>query len=141
MSHSNSHLDNFNQNVQLSVNIPIFNGWSAKSNVELAKIDRLDADLSYQNITNQLRFDIEQAYADAKAAMNSYLAAQKAVNALEESFKYAQARYDQNVINSVDYNLTKTRYTNAEVDLLRAKYDFVFRTKILDFYLGNPITL
>jgi len=133
--------DNFNQNLQLQLNIPIFNGWSAKANVERAKINRLDADLSYRQVTNQLRFDVEQAYADANAAMNTYLAAQQAVRALEESFKYAEVRYEQDVINAVDFNLTKTQYTNAQVDMLRAKYDFVFRTKILDFYMGNPITL
>ncbi|MCH2215437.1 MAG: TolC family protein [Flavobacteriales bacterium] len=133
--------DNFNQNLTLTLSIPIFNGWSAKANVERAKINQVDADLSYRQITNQLRFDIEQAYADAKAAMNTYLASEQAVKALEESFKYAEVRYEQEVINAVDFNTTKTQYTNAQVDKLRAKYDFVFRTKILDFYLGNPITL
>lgn len=133
--------DNFNQNVQLTLSLPIFNGWSAKANVERAKVNQMDADLSYRQITNQLRFDIEQAYADAKAAMNTYLASQQAVRALEESFKYAEVRYEQEVINAVDFNTTKTQYTNAQVDMLRSKYDFVFRTKILDFYLGNPITL
>jgi len=133
--------DNFNQNLQLTLSMPIFNGWSAKANVERAKINQLDADLSYRQVTNQLRFDIEQAYADAKAAMNTYMASQQAVRALEESFKYAQVRYEQEVINAVDFNTTKTQYTNAQVDMLRSKYDFVFRTKILDFYLGNPITL
>lgn len=133
--------DNFNQNLQLTLSVPIFNGWSAKANVERAKINQLDANLSYRQITNQLRFDIEQAYADAKAAMNTFLASQQAVRALEESFKYAEVRYEQEVINAVDFNITKTQYTNAQVDMLRSKYDFVFRTKILDFYLGNPITL
>jgi outer membrane protein len=133
--------DNFNQNVQLVLSIPIFNGWSAKSNVELAKINQVDADLNYRRVTNDLRFEVEQAYADAKAAMNTYMATEKAVTALEESFKYAEVRYEQEVINAVDYNNTKTQYTNAQVDLLRSKYDFIFRTKILDFYLGNPITL
>jgi len=133
--------DNFNQNVQLTLSVPIFNGWAVKSNVERAKINQVDADLSYRQVTNQLRFDIEQAYADAKAAMNTYIATEKAVRALEESFKYAEVRYEQEVINAVQYNDTKTQLNNAQVNLLRSKYDFVFRTKILDFYLGNPITL
>lgn len=133
--------DNFNQNVQLTLSIPIFNGWAIKSNVERAKINQVDADLSYRRVTNELRFEIEQAYADAKAAMNTYMATEKTVKALEESFKYAEVRYEQEVINAVEYNDTKTQYTNAQVNLLRSKYDFIFRTKILDFYLGNPITL
>ena len=133
--------DNFNQNLQLNLTIPIFNGLSARANKQRAEINQHDADLNYQQVSNQLRFDIEQAYADAKAAMNSYLAAQKAVRALEESFKYAEIRYEQNVINAVQYNDIKTQYTNAQSSMTNAKYDFVFRTKILDFYLGNPITL
>ncbi len=133
--------DNFNQNLQLNLTIPIFNGLAARANKQRAEINRYDADLAYQQVSNQLRFDIEQAYTDAKAAMNSFLAAQKAVRALEESFNYAQIRFDQKVINTVQYNDIKTQYTNAQSSMTNAKYDFVFRTKILDFYLGNPITL
>ncbi|NEN25164.1 TolC family protein [Cryomorpha ignava] len=133
--------DNFNQNIQLNLVIPIFNGLAARSNVNRAKINRLDAEITYAQVSNQLRFDVEQAYADAKAAMNSYLAAQKAVMALEESFNYGQVRYDQGVINTVQFNDIKTQYTNAQSSMTNSKYDFVFRTKILDFYLGNPITL
>ncbi len=133
--------DNFNQNLQLNLVIPIFNGLSARTNVNQAKINKLEADISYGQVSNQLRFDIEQAYADAKAAMNSYMAAQKAVAALKESFNYGQVRFDEGVINTVQFNDIKTQYTNAQSSMTNAKYDFVFRTKILDFYLGNPITL
>lgn len=133
--------DNFNQNLQLNLIIPIFNGLSARSNLNRAKINRLDADIAYSQVSNQLRFEVEQAYADAKAAINSFLAAQKAVLALEESFNYAQVRYEQGVINTVEFNDIKTQYTNAQSNMTNSKYDFVFRTKILDFYLGNPITL
>ncbi len=133
--------DNFNQNLQLTLSIPIFNGWFTKSTVERAKIDQVNADLNYRQVTTDLRFDVEQSYADAKAAMNTYIASEKAVSALQESFKYAEVRYEQQVINSVEFNDTKTRLTNAELNQLIAKYDFVFRTVILDFYLGNPISL
>jgi len=133
--------DNFNQNLQLGLTIPIFNGNSAKANLNRAKINQIDADITYSQITNQLRFDIEQAYADAKAAMNSFISAEKAVKALEESFKYAEVRFEQNVINAVEYNNIKTQYTQAQSEKVRAKYTFVFRTKILDFYLGKPIEL
>lgn len=132
--------DNLNRNIFLNLNIPIFNGMAARSNLARAKISQIEADLNYTQVTNQLRFDVEQAYTDAKAALNSYMAARKAVNALEESFKYAEIRYQQNVINVVDYNNIKTQYTNAQSNLINAKYDFVFRSKILDFYLGNAIT-
>lgn len=132
--------DNLNRNLFLNLNIPIFNGMAARANTSRAKIAQLDADLSYTQVTNNLRFEVEQAYADAKAALNSYMASQKAVEALTESFKYAEIRFQQSVINVVDYNNIKTQYTIAQSNLVRAKYDFVFRTKILDFYLGNPIS-
>ena len=133
--------DNFNQNIQLNLVIPIFNGLAARSNVNRAKINQLDAEITYAQVSNQLRFDVENAYADAKAAMNSYVAAQKAVFALKEAFNYGQVRFDQGVINTVQFNDIKTQYTNAQSSMTNSKYDFVFRTKILDFYLGNPITL
>jgi outer membrane protein len=134
-------VDNFNRNLQFNLNIPIFNGAQVRSNVNRAKINQLDADLTYADISNQLRFEIEQAHADAKASLNSYIANDKAVRALAESFKYAEVRFEQGVINAVDFNNIKTQYTNAQSASLQAKYDFVFRTKILDFYLGKPITL
>ncbi len=132
--------DNLNQNVFINLSVPIFNGMATRTNLKRQRIAQLDADLNYTQVTNQLRFDVEQAYADAKASLNSYMASQKAVEALQESFKYAEARYQQSVINVVDYNNIKTQYTNAQSNLVNAKYDFVFRTKILDFYLGKPIT-
>lgn len=133
--------DNFNQNFQFTLTIPIFNGFSANASVRRAKITQIEAELNYMQISDQLRFDIEQAYTDAKAAINSYISAEKAVLALEESFNYAQSRFEQGAINSVEFNNIKTNYTNAQSNLVNAKYDFVFRTKILDFYVGNPITL
>jgi len=132
--------DNFNQNLFINLNIPIFNGAAARSNMNRAKVSQIQADLNYTDVSNRLRFEVEQAYADAKASLNSYMAAQKAVEAFEESFKYAEIRYEQSVINVVDYNNIKTQYTVAQSNLINAKYDFVFRSKILDFYLGNPIT-
>jgi outer membrane protein len=132
--------ENLNRNVFLNLSIPLFNGMAARTNMQQAKVNQVEADLNYSQVTNQLRFDVEQAYTDAKASLNSYMASQKAVNALKESFKYAEARYQQSVINVVDYNNIKTQYAIAQTNLVRSKYDFVFRTKILDFYLGNPIT-
>lgn len=139
-SFSDQMSDNFNQNVFINLSVPIFNGAAARSNTDRAKIAQIEADLNYTDVSNRLRFDVEQAYADAKAALNSYMAAMKAVEAFEESFKYAEIRYQQSVINVVDYNNIKTQYAVAQSNLVNAKYDFVFRTKILDFYLGKAIT-
>ncbi len=133
--------DNLNQSLQFTLSIPIFNGSAARMNLKRAQINRIEAELGYRQISDQLRFDIEQAYADARAAMNSYAAAQKAVDALEVSFSYAEARFEQSAITSLDFNNTKTSLTNARISLLNAKYDFVFKLKVLDFYIGKPLTL
>jgi outer membrane protein len=88
-----------------------------------------------------LQKSVEQAYTDAIAALKRFDATKKNVSALEENFKYAQQRYDAGVMNAFEYNDSKTRLNRAESELLQAKYEFTFRLKVIDFYLGRPITL
>ena len=84
---------------------------------------------------------IQQAYNDAVAAFNKHKAADKKVKATSESFKYAEQKFNVGLINSVEYNDAKKEYNNALSELLQAKYDYVFRTTVIDFYLGKPLTL
>jgi outer membrane protein len=90
---------------------------------------------------NNLRKRIEQAYTDAIAAYKTYQARKKSVESLRESFKYAQEKLNVGMLNSTDYNVAKIQLSNAESDLASAKFDYIFKTKILDFYLGKEITL
>ena len=85
--------------------------------------------------------DIQQAYTDAIAALKKYNATQKNVDALQEAFRYSENRFNLGLVNSLDYTTAKTRLTKAEADLLSAKYEFIFKSKILDFYQGNPLSL
>jgi outer membrane protein len=133
--------DNVNKSVSLSLNIPIFNGLFAKTSVARARINMENAVLNMQSAKNQLLQDVQSAHLNAQAAYKKYIAATKATDAAKESFGYAQIRYDQKIINSVDYINSKNISTNAEVELIKAKYEYVFRTKILDFYQSKPITL
>ncbi|HKJ06803.1 MAG TPA: TolC family protein [Flavobacteriaceae bacterium] len=133
--------DNLGYNVGLSLNIPIFNRFQNKVNVNKAKIRKEQAELQLLDEKINLREAIEKAYADAKAALKQYLAAQKSVEAQKESFNNAQASYNAGVMTSFDFDQVRNRYVNAQSSLVNAKYNFVFRTKLLEYYLGIPIVI
>lgn len=133
--------DNLNESVGLNLRIPIFNGWVTNSSVSRAKINVESATLDVQMQKNSLYKIIQQSYNDALAAFNKHKAADKKVNATRESFSYAEQKYNVGLINSVEYNNAKKEYNNALSELVQAKYDFVFRTTVIDFYMGKPLTL
>ena len=132
--------DNVSQSLSFSLSIPIFNGWQANSSISRAKIGVLQSQYNLQQSENQLRKQIEQANADALAAHKKYLASQKSVQALSESFRYTEEKYNVELVSTYEYNDAKNRLFQAEADLLQAKYDYIFKIKILDFYTGNELT-
>ncbi|MFY0592657.1 TolC family protein [Roseivirga sp.] len=133
--------DNLGQSIRASLNIPIFSRLANTSNLQRAQITRQRAEITSQNVKNQLRQNIETAYNNATAGLKSYQASIKRVAALEESFRAAEQQYNVGSVNSVDYQVASNNLFAARTDLVRAKYEYIFRVKILDFYLGNPITL
>lgn len=133
--------DNQNKSIGFNLNIPIFNGWSGRTAISQAKIQKSQAELDLGITQRDLRKLIEQSFADAVAALEKYNASQGKVDAQAEAFKYAQQKFDVGVMTSFDYNNTKKDLTLAESQLLQAKYDFIFKTTILDFYMGNPIKI
>ena len=88
-----------------------------------------------------MRKDIEQAYTNALAALKRYNANEKAVTSMTEAFRYTEEKFNVGMVNSVEYNQSKNNLTEAKSNLLQAKYEYIFRTKILDFYAGKPIKL
>lgn len=132
---------NLNQTLSFQLSIPLFNGWNTRTNVKRAKINYLNAEMQLEQSKQQLQQDIQRAHNDALAALKQYQASKRAVSALEESFKYAQARYEGQLINTIDYTDAKNKLTKAQSDLLRAKFDFIFKSKVLDFYQGKPLAL
>jgi outer membrane protein len=90
---------------------------------------------------NELRKSIEQKYHDAIAAYKTYNANKISVESLKESFKYTEEKFSVGMVNSLDFSMAKMKLTQAQSNLLRAKYDYIFKTKILDFYMGVPIKL
>jgi len=133
--------DNFNKSVALNLNIPIFNGWSTRTTISRAKINVENQKYNLENSKLQLRKTIQQAYADAKAALNNYDASTTGVNAARESFRYAEQKFNVGSMNSVDYNNAKKDLEKAESDQLQAKYEFIFKSTVLDFYMGKPLSL
>lgn len=133
--------NNLSQSVNLQLNIPIFSQLSNKASLQRARVQRQLAEVTEIEVKNQLRQDIESAYTSALAAQQSYSASLTRVKSLEESFRIAQQRFDLGAINSVDFQVAQANYFNAQADLLNAKYTYIFRVKVLDFYLGNPINL
>jgi len=133
--------DNFNRSVSLNLNVPIFNGWSTRTAISRAKINVENQKYNLELTKLQLRKTIQQAYADAKAALNNYQSSITGVNAARESFRYADQKFNVGALNSVDYNNSKKELEKAESDQLRAKYEFIFKSTVLDFYMGKPLTL
>lgn len=133
--------DNLGQSVRVSLNVPIFSRYSNSANLQRAEINKQRAEIQAQTVKNTLRQNIESAYNSAIAALKSYEASQKRVAALEESFRATEQSYNVGSANFVDYQVANNNLFAARTDLVRAKFEYVFRAKILDFYLGNPITL
>ncbi|MCX6246414.1 MAG: TolC family protein [Bacteroidetes bacterium] len=134
-------VDNQNKSLGFYLRIPIFNGWTGRTNISLAKIQQEKAELDLEIQKRDLRKNIEQAYADASSSLQQYNASLQRVSAQEESFKYTQQKFDVGMMTSFDFNNSKKDLTKAQSDLLQAKYDFIFKTTILDFYMGKPISI
>jgi outer membrane protein len=133
--------DNTSAGLGLGLSIPIFNGWQVNMNVANARISLQNSQLELQSRKLALYATINQAYADALAALKKFNATEHALVSMEESFKYTEKKFEVGLVNAVDYNTSKNQLTATQSDLLQAKYDFIFRIKILNFYKGEPITL
>lgn len=128
---------------QLSINltIPIFNRYQNRTNISNSKIAVEDAQYNLLQTKKDLYKSIQQAHADAKAAYDNYISRKESVASSEESFKYTQQKYEVGLANAVDYNIAKTNLSKSKSDLVQSKYEYVFRSKVLDFYKGTKLKL
>ena len=133
--------DNINYGLGFSLSIPILNGWQVNKNIDNSRLNIKGYEYELDNTKKQLYKNIQQAYADAVAALKKYTASKKAVVSMEESFRYTEQKFNVGMVTPVDYNAAKTQLLNAESDMSQAKYEFIFKTKVLDFYKGLPLTL
>ncbi len=133
--------ENRGGSVSLGLSIPIFNGYQVSTNIKKSKLYYEVLNLQLQSEKLNLRKNIESAYADAIAAYQTYLARKKSLDSFNESFKYTQEKFNVGMVNSTDFNVVKLQLANAESDLASSKFDYIFKVKILDFYLGKTMTL
>jgi len=131
---------NLGKSIGLSLQVPIFNGWNVRTNVKRAKIGLEEARLTQEITRKNLYKSIQQSVSDAQSSFQKYGAAQKNSAAQEQAYNYNQQRFDLGLISTFDYLTSKNNVTKAQADLLQARYDYIFRLKIIDFYLGKPFT-
>jgi len=133
--------DNVSKSFTFTLSVPIFNGWMIRNNISNSRILLDNAKLSFESEKNVLYKDIQQAYTDALAAQKKLKATQKSLLALTEAFRYSEQKFNVGLVTSVDYTTAKTKLSKAETDLLQAKYELIFKSKILEFYKGIPLSL
>ena len=133
--------NNGSEAIGLNLQIPIFNRYAVRNQVRSAQLNINNQQLELENVKKTLYKEIETAYLNATAAQEKYRATDKAIKATTESFKYAQERYETGKSTVFEFNEAKTRLVQSQSEQIQAKYDYIFRTKILDFYNGVPIGL
>lgn len=131
--------DGISYGAQLS--IPIFNGNTTRNNVKRSQIDLMRSELQLEQNKLDLESNINTAYVDVTNAAKTYEAAQKTLEARRLAFDYAQERYEVGLMNAFDFSQAQARVDNAEAEVIRSKYDYIFRIKVLEFYFGLPIQL
>jgi outer membrane protein len=131
---------NYNQSVFFSMSIPILNNFGVKSSIELAEVGVLRAEYQLEQVRQTLTTSIESAWADARASAQNTVAQESALIASERAFKNTEQRYEAGAATAIDYADARTRLDNARVNALRSKYDLAFKSRILDFYMGQPLT-
>lgn len=129
--------DRLQYSASLSLSVPIFNRFQTKNRVERSIINKKLSELDLENQKLQLEQDIEQALVDAKAAVKTYEAATVSLSFQQEAFKNAQESYNLGATTLFDFDLIRNRLIGAESSVIRAKYDYLFKSKVLEFfYLG-----
>jgi outer membrane protein len=140
IGYSDQFNNNYNTSLFLSINVPIFNRFFAKNRIALAKLDLQNAEVAAQTVKTQLSQNIEEAFFNMQAAMERYKTLKQQVADFSESFRTAEVRFNAGAITQVDYIIAKNNVERANINLITTKYDYIFRTKILDYY-QNKLTL
>lgn len=125
----------------LSLNVPIFNGFSVKNNISRSKINLRRSELQFEQDKLGLEANVNQAYLDVRSFAKTYEASQKTLAARQTAYQYAKDRFEVGYMNSFDFSQSQSRMDSAEIDVITAKYNYIFRIKILELYFGLPITL
>jgi outer membrane protein len=131
--------DNKGQAFGAQLSVPIFNGWSVRNNVERNKVNLEKSKIALEQQELDLQRNVYTAFTDAKGALKTHESAIVSLESRQEAFNYAKERYAVGMMNSFDFNQAQTLLTNAQSEVIRTKYDYIFKIKILEFYFGIPI--
>ena len=131
--------NNFGQSVGLTLSIPIFNNGQVMLNKQQAELDYLNTQLQEKIDVNDLKKNVTEAYTGLQASASTYQASQKSVAAARKSFEYEQKRFNVGQSTQLDFISASNALSQAESSLLSAKYDFIFKSKVIDYYMGKPL--
>ena len=131
--------DNKGHSFGFQLNIPILNGFTAKNNVSRSKISLERSKIAYSQQELDLERNVFTAFTDAKGALNTYESALSALEARTEAYNYAKEKFNVGIMNTFDLNQAQTLFVNAQSEVLRTKYDYIFRVKVVEFYFGIPL--
>ncbi len=123
------------------IDIPLFNGFSTRNSIKRSAIDVKRAELQLEQDKLSLESNINTAYADVENFAKAYEAAQRTLDARQLAYDYAKARYEEGLMNAFDFSQAQARVDNAAAEVIRTKYNYIFRIKVLEFYFGLPISL
>jgi len=127
---------NDGQSYGLSLNIPIFNGSSVRNNIKRRELNLRRVENQFEQTKLDLENTVNQAFLNTQGAIKFYEASEKTLRAREEAFQIAQNRFEAGVMNSFDFIQAKQRYQISASDIVRAKFDYIFKLKVLEFYFG-----
>lgn len=131
--------NNFSQSIGVTLSVPIFSRLSVRNDVRSAKLDYKNQELQLENIKKSLYKEIQQAYYNAVASQSKLEGSIEAANSAEESFKLMSAKYENGKANITEFNESKNRYLEAESNLAQARYEYLYQSKLLDFYRGEDL--
>lgn len=133
--------DNINPTIGLGLSIPIFNNWMVKTNVKNAKLKKRNIELDIQTKHNDLYKEVQNAVIQADTYYNQMLAQKMNLKSIKESFRYTEEKFNIGLLDATAYTVAKTNLFKAQSEFLKAKYQFIFQLKIIDYYKGIPLSL
>lgn len=131
--------NNKGHNFGLQLSIPIFNGFTAQGNVDRSKINYEKSKNAFDQAKLDLESNVYKAITDAKGALKTYETSITTLEARQEAFNYAKEKYAVGMLNAFDFNQSQTLYINSQSEVIRAKYDYIFKMKVVELYFGIPI--
>jgi outer membrane protein len=133
--------NNFGQQIGISVSVPIFNGWQAKSGYEKAKLNVRNLEFQQELNNNNLKQDIYQAYNAAVVAMKKFTSSKTAVEAAQKSYDFSTQRFNVGMLTTLEQITNQNNLFKAKLQFVLNEYDYVFKMKVLEFYKGQGIKL